>query len=109
MSAAPDTPGTTAECPVLATARLVSGKWTLVLLRDLAGGPRRFGELERSLGGISTRTLTVRLRELEEHGIVLRQGRPTRSEYVLSEKGRHLLPIVEAMRTYGERWLAGGP
>jgi DNA-binding HxlR family transcriptional regulator len=94
-----------AECPVVATARIVSGKWTLVLLRDLAEGPRRFGELERSLQGISPGTLTQRLRTLEGSGIVRRSGPAGRPDYELTDKGRHLVPLVEAMRAYGERWL----
>src|SRR5262245_65574380 len=58
------------ECPVLATARIVSGKWTLLVLRDLAGRPCRFTELERSLTGISPRTLSQRLKTLEAGGII---------------------------------------
>jgi DNA-binding HxlR family transcriptional regulator len=98
-------------CPVVATARIVSGKWTLVLLRDLASGSRRFSELERSLGGISPRTLSTRLKALEEEGIVERTahgGVPPRVDYALTDKGRHLVPIVEAMREYGARWLLTG-
>jgi DNA-binding HxlR family transcriptional regulator len=98
-------PGT---CPVLATARIVSGKWTLLVLRDLADGSRRFTELQRSLAGISPRTLSLRLRVLEEEGVVVRREfpeMPPRVEYALTEKGLDLLPIVEAMRDYGSRWL----
>ena len=101
---------TTAECPVLATARIVSGKWTLLILRDLAEGPRRFGELERSLAGISPRTLSARLRGLEEERILDRRvfaESPPRVEYRLTEKGRDLVPIVDAMRAYGRDWLGG--
>jgi DNA-binding HxlR family transcriptional regulator len=97
------------ECPVLATARIVSGKWTLLILRDLAGGTCRFSELQRSLAGISPRTLSQRLRVLEEEGIIARREYaevPPRVEYRLTDKGRDLVPIVEAMRTYGESWLA---
>lgn len=104
-------PGTV--CPVLATARIVSGKWTLVLLRDLALGSRRFCELQRSLTGISPGTLSVRLRSLEEEGIIERREfaeMPPRVEYRLTPKGEHLVPIVDAMRDYGSHWLdADGP
>ncbi len=96
------------ECPVVATARIVSGKWTLLLLRDLAEGPRRFSDLERSLRGISPGTLTQRLRVLERDGVVARSGPGPRAEYALTDRGRHLVPIVEAMRDYGSRWLLGG-
>jgi DNA-binding HxlR family transcriptional regulator len=96
-------------CPVCLTADIVCGKWTLLLIRDLAEGHTRFCELERSLAGISPRTLSLRLRALEEEEIVERQtfGEvPPRVEYALTEKGRALLPIIQDMRTYGERWLA---
>lgn len=99
------------ECPVLATARIVSGKWTLLVLRDLADGPCRFGELQRSLSGISPRTLSHRLRVLEEEGILERREyaeAPPRVDYRLTRRGRDLLPIVEAMRRYGSRWLPDG-
>lgn len=96
-------------CPVLATAQIVSGKWTLLMLRDLAAGPRRFSELERSLCGISPRTLSIRLRSLEEEGIVERREfpeMPPRVEYRLTTKGVDLIPIVDAMRRYGSTWLS---
>jgi DNA-binding HxlR family transcriptional regulator len=95
-------------CPVCRTAEIVCGKWTLLLVRDLAAGRSRFCELERSLSGISPRTLSLRLRALEEEGIVERQTFsevPPRVEYALTTKGRALLPIVEDMRAYGEHWL----
>lgn len=98
-----------ADCPVLATARIVSGKWTLLILRDLAAGPCRFTQLERSLAGISPRTLSQRLRVLEEEGIIAREvypEAPPRVEYRLTVKGRDIGPIVDAMRAYGEQWLA---
>jgi DNA-binding HxlR family transcriptional regulator len=98
-------------CPVCRTAEVVCGKWTLLLVRDLADGCSRFCELERSLSGISPRTLSLRLRALEDEGIVERRNYaevPPRVEYALTEKGRALLPIVEGMRHYGERWLPRG-
>jgi DNA-binding HxlR family transcriptional regulator len=107
LKADSDAPG--AICPVLATAQIVSGKWTLLMLRDLAAGPRRFSELQRSLAGISPRTLSIRLRGLEDAGIVERREfaeMPPRVEYRLTPKGADLAPIVDAMRDYGARWLA---
>jgi DNA-binding HxlR family transcriptional regulator len=98
------------DCPVLATARIVSGKWTLLILRDLGEGPCRFTQLERSLAGISPRTLSQRLRALEEEGIIARHvypESPPRVEYALTSKGRDLGPIVDAMRCYGAQWLSG--
>ena len=96
------------SCPVCRTADIVCGKWTLLLVRDLAEGFSRFCELERSLAGISPRTLSLRLRALEEEGIVERQTFaevPPRVEYSLTAKGLALIPIIEGMRDYGERWL----
>ena len=96
------------SCPVCRTADIVCGKWTLLLVRELAEGCSRFCELERSLSGISPRTLSLRLRGLEEEGIVERHTFaevPPRVEYALTEKGRALLPIIDGMRTYGQEWL----
>jgi DNA-binding HxlR family transcriptional regulator len=97
-------------CPVCRTAEIVCGKWTLLLIRDLADGNSRFCELERSLEGISPRTLSLRLRALEEEGIVERHTYPEvppRVEYALTRKGEALVPLVDDMRTYGTRWLLG--
>jgi DNA-binding HxlR family transcriptional regulator len=96
------------QCPVCRTADIVCGKWTLLVIRDLADGCSRFCELERSLEGISPRTLSLRLRALEEEGIVERRTFPEvppRVEYALTEKGSALLPLIEDMRRYGKRWL----
>jgi DNA-binding HxlR family transcriptional regulator len=96
-------------CPVCKTAEIVCGKWTLLVIRDLAEGRSRFCELERSLQGISPRTLSLRLRALEEEGIVKRQTYPEvppRVEYALTDKGRALMPLIEDMRKYGRQWLA---
>ncbi len=98
-------------CPVCKTAEIVCAKWTLLLVRDLSEGRSRFCELERSLQGISPRTLSLRLRALEEEGIVERETYPEvppRVEYALTEKGLALLPIIDGMRTYGDRWLGAG-
>jgi DNA-binding HxlR family transcriptional regulator len=102
---------TDSTCPVCRTAEIVCGKWTLLVIRDLAEGRSRFCELERSLQGISPRTLSLRLRALEEEGIVRRQTYPEvppRVEYALTEKGRALVPLIEDMRAYGREWLDCG-
>ena len=80
----------------------------MLVIRDLAEGCSRFCELERSLEGISPRTLSLRLRALEEEGIVERRTFPEvppRVEYRLTTKGEALLPIIDRMREYGNRWL----
>jgi len=96
------------SCPVTACAEILSGKWTILLIRDLADGRSRFCELERSLEGISPRTLSLRLRALEEQGIIERKTFPEvppRVEYTLTDKGRGLVPIIEDMRKYGQQLL----
>jgi DNA-binding HxlR family transcriptional regulator len=100
-----------ASCPVCRTAEIVCGKWTLLLIKELAEGQSRFCELERALEGISPRTLSLRLRALEEERIVARHmfpDVPPRIEYVLTEKGRALVPLIEDMRAYGRTWLTDG-
>jgi len=96
------------SCPVCRTADIVCSKWTLLLVRELSEGQSRFCELERSLDGISPRTLSLRLRALEDEGVVERRTYaevPPRVEYALTEKGLALLPIIDVMRSYGESWL----
>ncbi len=99
------------SCPVLKTADIISGKWTLLILRDLAAGINRFSILERSLTGISPKTLSERLKSLEKAGIVTRKSFaevPPRVEYSLTEMGLDLIPLIEHMRDYGTRWLGDG-
>jgi DNA-binding HxlR family transcriptional regulator len=96
------------SCPVSACAEILGGKWTILLIRDLADGRCRFCELERSLEGISPRTLSLRLRALEEQGVVERKTFPEvppRVEYSLTQKGQALVPIIDGMREYGRQWL----
>ena len=97
------------DCSLARALEIVGERWTLLVLRDLAAGPCRFTQLERSLCGISPRTLSQRLRVLEEEGVIARvvyPEAPPRVEYRLTSKGRELAPIVQAMRLYGEQWLA---
>lgn len=96
------------SCPVARTAAVIGSKWTLLVIRDLAGGTKRFNELEKSLAGISAKTLSERLRSLEQEGILNRRAFaeiPPRVEYSLTEKGRALLSLISSMREYGQRWL----
>ena len=97
-------------CPVARTAQVIGNKWTPLIVRDLAGGCRRFSELERSLVGISPKTLSERLKRLEEFDVIERHcfaEVPPRVEYSLTERGYALLPVIESMRHFGDRWLPG--
>jgi len=98
-------------CPVLKTADIISGKWTLLVLRDLSEGINRFSALERSLDGISPKTLSERLKALEKAGVITRKSYaevPPRVEYSLTEMGRDLIPLLDHMRQYGTKWLMNG-
>jgi DNA-binding HxlR family transcriptional regulator len=93
---------------VAAALDIIGAKWTALLIYDLAGGTRRFRELEQLSVGISSRTLAERLRALEASGIVRRRSypeSPPRVEYELTDKGRALLPVIEAMTDFGRSWL----
>ena len=99
------------SCPVLKTADIISGKWTLLILRDLSKGINRFSALERSLTGISPKTLSERLKALEKAGIVTRKSFaevPPRVEYTLTGMGWDLIPLIDHMRDYGAKWLSNG-
>ncbi len=92
----------------IATAmEIIGNKWTALILRDLAPGPQRFGELEKSVGNINPRTLSQRLDDLEQHGIITKQAcseSPTRPEYCLTQKGRDLIPVLEKMAAWGTKY-----
>src|SRR5256714_15388796 len=92
------------SCSVAACADIIGAKWTALLVHDLSEGARRFSELEHSCPGISPRTLSERLRLLEQEGIVVRRSysaTPPRVEYELTDKGASLLPIIKAMSDFG--------
>jgi DNA-binding HxlR family transcriptional regulator len=93
---------------VSASVDIIGAKWTALLIYDLASGMKRFRELEQASAGISSRTLAERLRALERAGIVRRHSypeSPPRVEYELTECGRGLLPVIDAMATFGRAWL----
>jgi DNA-binding HxlR family transcriptional regulator len=97
-----------ALCPIERTAVLIGDRWTPLIVRDLAQGCRRFVELQRSLGAISPKTLSDRLRRLEDAGVISRScfaEMPPRVEYRLTAKGAALLDVVESMRDFGATWL----
>ena len=86
---------------------ILGNKWTALLLRDLAEGPKRFCEFERSLQGISPRTLSQRLDDLECHGIVTKKSFaevPPRIEYTLTQKGKDLIPVLQQMAAWGTKY-----
>jgi DNA-binding HxlR family transcriptional regulator len=90
-------------CPVARTMDVLDGKWTVLIIRDLMAGTRRFSQLRSSLSGISPKTLTDRLRMLEEHGLVRRTiyaEVPPRVEYDLTERGRTLRPVLAALAAW---------
>ena len=93
------------QCSVACTADIIGSKWTAVIVHDLSEGARRFSELERSCPGISPRTLSERLRALEEEELVVRRSERRRVEYELTAKGEALLPIIDEMRRFGHEWL----
>lgn len=92
-------------CPVETTLMLIGDKWKVLILRDLMPGTKRFGELKESIGSVSQKVLTAQLRDMEQNGLVHREVYaevPPRVEYSLTELGRSLEPILDAMRNWGE-------
>ena len=91
-------------CPVETTLKLIGNKWEVLVLRDLMPGTKRFGELKQSIGGISQKVLTSKLREMEADGLVERHvfaEVPPRVEYSLTPLGRTLKPVLNAMEQWG--------
>lgn len=96
-------------CPVATTVALIGSKWKLLIIRNLRARPWRFNELKKDLAGISQKSLTDCLRSLEEDGMVVRTVYPEvppRVEYVLSELGRSMEPILDAMEVFGRGYQA---
>ena len=98
-------PSNLPACPVEVTLLLLSNKWTILILRDLFTGTKRFGELKKSLNGVSQKVLTANLRSLEEKGIIEREVSPEvppRVEYRFTDLGKTLDPIIKSMHDWGE-------
>jgi DNA-binding HxlR family transcriptional regulator len=92
-------------CPVETTLTLISNRWRVLILRDLMDGPRRFTQLKTSVGGISQKVLTQNLRAMEADGLLTRTvfpEVPPHVEYELTDLGRSLSPILDALKTWGE-------
>ena len=91
-------------CPVETTLMLIGDKWKVLILRDLMGGTKRFGELKKSIGTVSQKVLTAQLRDMEEKGLLTRKVYaevPPRVEYTLTETGYSLKPILDSMWAWG--------
>lgn len=96
-------------CPVETTLTLIGDKWKVLILRDLLMGTKRFGELKKSIGNVSQKVLTAQLRAMEENGLLTRTVYaevPPRVEYTLTDLGKSLKPILDAMWNWGEEYKA---
>ena len=96
-------------CPVETTLSLIGDKWKVLILRDLLPGTKRFGELKKSIGGVSQKVLTAQLRDMEDNGLISRKVYaevPPKVEYSLTELGQSLKPILDAMWNWGEGYKA---
>ena len=95
------------NCPVAKTLDLIGERWTILLIRDLLLlGPRKFQDFLQSLPGLAPNTLSARLKTLEGNGLVNRQlysEYPPRVEYLLTDRGKSLGPVVRAIRDWGSR------
>jgi DNA-binding HxlR family transcriptional regulator len=96
-------------CPVETTLMLIGDKWKVLILRDLMGGTKRFGELKKSIGSVSQKVLTAQLRDMEAKGLLTRTVYPEvppRVEYALTDTGRSLKPILDSMVAWGTDYQA---
>lgn len=96
-------------CPVETTLTLIGDKWKVLILRDLMDGTKRFGQLRKSIGHVSQKVLTAQLRAMEESGLLIRKVYaevPPRVEYTLTDLGRSLKPVLDAMQNWGEGYKA---
>ncbi|OON96373.1 MAG: MarR family transcriptional regulator [Candidatus Epulonipiscioides saccharophilum] len=95
------------DCPVETTITLIGGKWKILILRDLFSGTKRFGELKKSLKGVSSKVLTTQLRDLENCLLIRRKVYPQvppKVEYTLTATGESLKPILDAMAQWGRNY-----
>ena len=97
------------KCPYATAQSLISGKWAVLILMYLEDGPIRFNELVRKMPKMTHATLSVQLKALEENGLVKRvqyEAIPPRVEYSLTEIGRKFHPVIAAMQTWGNEYIA---
>lgn len=100
--------GKTFHCPVEAALDVIGGKWKPLILWALGDEVMRFGELQKALPGVNTKMLTKQLRELEEDGVIRRKiypEVPPRVEYTITDFGKTLIPILEALCNWGAEYL----
>ncbi|NFF63369.1 winged helix-turn-helix transcriptional regulator [Clostridium sporogenes] len=100
-------PHTLPACPVEVTLMLISDRWKVLIIRDLLDGTKRYGELKKSVGNISQKVLTTKLRDMEENGLLTRKVYaevPPRVEYTLTDTGLSLKPILDAMINWGQEY-----
>ena len=91
-------------CPVETTLMLIGDKWKVLILRELLGGTKRFGELRKAIGHVTQKVLTAQLRDMEAKGLLTRRVYaevPPRVEYTLTETGYSLKPILDSMVAWG--------
>jgi DNA-binding HxlR family transcriptional regulator len=96
---------------IASAMEIIGSKWTALILRDLSSGPKRFSELEKSVGGVNPRTLSQRLDDLERHAIITKQSFaevPPRIEYALTPKGDDLVPVLKEMSAWGDKYYNAG-
>ncbi len=104
-----DTNGRKYHCPVEATLSILSGKWKLLIIRELLGGPKRFSQLQRAIPEITQKMLTKHLRELERDGLIHRKVYPQippRVEYYLTDVGESLREVLEVLHRWGESYIS---
>jgi DNA-binding HxlR family transcriptional regulator len=95
---------------IASAMQVIGSKWTALIVRDLVSGPKRFGELERLVAGINPRTLSQRLDDLEGHGILARTiSEAAHATYQLTKKGQDLVPILQQMATWGDKYYDSAP
>ena len=90
-------------CPIAKVADLLSDSWTMLIIRDLLTSPARFCELERSLSGVSSRTLTLKLKKLVSEQIISKDD--VTHYYSITKQGKNLGKVIDAMHSYGKKWL----
>lgn len=96
-------------CPVEITLKLIGNKWKVLIIRDLRSGTKRFGELKKSVTGISQKVLTSNLRDMEDDGLLIREvfaEVPPKVEYTMTDLGLSMCPILDAMEKWGSDYVA---